>query len=60
MTELKKMKKELYKLKKYRAHLPRLIDCSEVNGDEFFTREDLIEVEKQIEKLQKQINDNSY
>jgi hypothetical protein len=58
MTKLKKLKKELSKLKNYRAHLPRLIDCSEVNGDEFFTREDLIEVEKQIEKLQKQINDN--
>jgi len=58
MTELKKLKKELSKLKNYRAHLPRLIDCSEVNGDLCFTIEDLIEVEKQIEKLQKQINDN--
>ena len=55
MTELKQLKKKLAKLKHYKSNLPRLIDCSSVYGDEYYTKEDLLDAEKQIEELEKQI-----
>ena len=55
MTERKQLKKKLAKLKHYKANLPRLIDCSNVYGDDYYSREDLSDVDKQIKELEKQI-----
>lgn len=56
MTELRKLKKKLSKLKHYRSKLPSWIDCSEVYGDNYFTKEDIIDADNQIEEVEKQIN----
>ena len=56
MTELRKLKKKLSKLKHHKSKLPSLIDCSEVYGDYYFTKEDLIDVDEQIREVEKQIN----
>ena len=48
MTERKQLKNKLSKLKHYKLNLPRLIDCSNVYGDNFYTNEDLKDVVKQI------------
>lgn len=57
MTERKqlKLKKKLAKLKRYKADLPRLIDCSNVCGDGYYSQDDLSDVDKQIEEVEKQI-----
>jgi hypothetical protein len=55
MTERKQLKKKLAKLKHYKANLPRLIDCSNVYGDDFYSKDDLSDVDKQIEEVEKQI-----
>lgn len=55
MTERKQLKKKLAKLKHYKANLPRLIDCSNVYGDDYYSKDDLSDVDKQIEKVEKQI-----
>jgi hypothetical protein len=55
MTERKQLKKRLAKLKRYKANLPRLIDCSNVYGDGYYTERDLEEVEKQIAEQSKLI-----
>ena len=57
MTERKQLKNKLSKLKHYKSNLPRLIDCSNVYGDNFYTNEDLKDVDKQIVELEKQIKE---
>lgn len=47
----KTLKKRLSKLKHFKANLPRLIDCSEIYGDNYYSKDDLLDVEKQIEDL---------
>lgn len=58
MTERKKLKKELSKLMHYKRSLPRLIDCSMVYGDNFFNEQDMVDTEKRIAEIEKQIIDN--
>lgn len=55
MTERKQLKKKLAKLKHYKANLPRLIDCSSVYGDDYYSKDDFSDVDKQIEEVEKQI-----
>ena len=55
MTERKQLKKKLAKLKHYKSNLPRLIDCSNVYGDDYYSKDDLSDVDKQIEEVEKQI-----
>ena len=50
------MKKKLAKLKLYKAYLPRLIDCSNVCGDDYYSEDDLSDVSKHIEEVEKQID----
>ncbi len=57
MAERKTLKRQLSKLKHYQRSLPRLIDCSDVYGDNSFTKEDLKEVAQQIEKKERLINE---
>lgn len=57
MTERKMLKKKLSKLKHFKSNLPRLIDCSDVYGDGFYSKVDLIDVDKQIEGVERQIAD---
>ena len=52
MTERKILKKKLAKLKQFKSSLTRLIDCSNVNGDNFYNSKDLEDVNKQIEELE--------
>ena len=52
MTERKILKKKLAKLKQFKSALPRLIDCSNVNGDNFYNSKDLEDLIKQIEELE--------
>ena len=56
MTERKRLKKHLSKLNYYKKNLPRLIDCSKVYGDNFYTEDDLVMVEKDILRTQEKIN----
>ena len=55
METLKYLKKRLAQLKSYRKTLPRLIDMSCVNGDFFFTQQDLEDAESRIEMIKSQI-----
>jgi hypothetical protein len=55
MTERKQLKKKLSKLKHYKANLPRLLDCSNVYGDDYYTKDDLSDADKQIEEVERQI-----
>ena len=55
MTEVRQLKKKLAKLKRYKAYLPSLIDCSNVYGDGFYSIDDLSDVDKQIEEVENQI-----
>ena len=55
MTERKQLKKKFAKLKQYKANLPRLIDCSNVYGDDYYTNDDLSDVDKQIKEVERQI-----
>jgi chaperonin cofactor prefoldin len=55
MTERKQLKKKLAKLKQYKAELPRLIDNSNVYGDGYYTKDDLSDVNNQINEVEKQI-----
>lgn len=55
MTERRKLKKELSKLKSYRKCLPRLIDCSNVYGDDYFNNEQYVMVDKDIKKIEDKI-----
>lgn len=55
MTERKQLKKKLAKLKHYKANLPRLIDCSNVYGDDYYSENDLSDVNKQIEEVENKI-----
>ena len=57
MTERKQLKKKLAKLKHYKANLLRLIDCSNVYGDDYYSKDDLSDVDKQIEEVEKQISE---
>lgn len=58
MTEHKLLKKELSKLRRYHSILPRLIDCSNVYGDKFYTINDLHRVENEINKLKAKLIQN--
>jgi len=57
MTERKKLKKELSRLKAKKKILPMLIDCSQVYGDNYFNKNyELIldsEIASLIEKIKK-------
>ena len=55
MTELRTLKFKLRKLNYYKSSLPRLIDCSQVYGDYSFTEEDILEVNREIEQVEKGI-----
>ena len=55
MSPRKVIKKQLARLKHYRSALPRLIDCSEVYGDGYYTQKDLDAVNEEIQKLEKEI-----
>lgn len=55
MTKCKQLKKKLSLLKHYKANLPRLIDCSNVYGDNYYSKNDLSDIDKRIEKIEKQI-----
>jgi hypothetical protein len=35
--------------------LPRLIDCSSVYGDDYYSKDDFSDVDKQIQEVEKQI-----
>lgn len=52
------IKKKLAKLKHYKANLPRLIDCSNVYGDDYYSKDDLSDVDKQIEEVENKIAEN--
>ena len=39
MTERKQLKKKLSKLKHFKANLPMLIDCSNVYGDDYYSKD---------------------
>ncbi len=53
----KELKKELDKLKTFRSHLPRLIDCSEVHGDNFYSKSDILTIDLEIETLEFKLKD---
>ncbi len=55
MKKAKQLKKKLAKLKHYKANLPRLIDCSNVYGDDYYTQDDLSDVDNQIKEVERQI-----
>lgn len=57
MSERKLLKKKLRRLKQARSQLPILIDCSEVYGDNYFTTKTLDDINKDIEYLEKQLNE---
>ena len=55
MNERKQLKKKLAKLKHFKANLPSLIDCSNVYGDDYYTQNDLSDVNKQIKEVETRI-----
>lgn len=55
MSEVKELKKKLYRLKRFKLQLPKLIDNSFVNGDNFFTKKDLDAVKEQIKEVKEHI-----
>ena len=55
MTERRKLKKELSLLKYRRSQLPRLIDCSAVYGDSFYTDSYAVTLDSQIALLEQRI-----
>lgn len=55
MTELKELKKELVKMKRFKSALPRLIDCSEVYGDGYYSQQDLSDIEEEIKEVEAKI-----
>ena len=57
MTERKKLKKELSRLKSYRRNLPRLVDCSSVYGDEYYNEDDYKLIDEEIAKVERRIAD---
>lgn len=52
MTLRKELKKRLSLLKRTRQVLPRMIDCSEVYGDNSFTQEDYPLIDKEISEIE--------
>jgi hypothetical protein len=57
MTERRKLKQKLSKLKYALRSLPRLIDCSMVYGDYHYTEQDTENIKKEIELVEQQIKD---
>jgi hypothetical protein len=57
MTERRQLKNKLSKLKHYKSNLPRLINCSNVYGDDYYSKDDLSDVDKQIEEVERQITE---
>lgn len=57
MSERRELKKKLAKWKHYRSNLPRLIDCSQMYGDNTYTQADIKDADKVISGLEKQIAD---
>ena len=57
MNERKMLKNKLSKLKHVKSILPRLIDSSDVYGDGYYSKDDLIDVDKQINEVECQIAD---
>lgn len=55
MTERRKLKSELSKLKHLKSSLPRLIDCSNVYGDGYFTSADIDDCERKILEIEAKI-----
>lgn len=51
------LKKELARAVAYKNALPRLIDCSGVYGDDFFTEADYAKAEERIAEIKQQIAD---
>lgn len=57
MTERRQLKIKLAKLKHYKLNLPRLIDCSNVYGDDYYTKDHLSDINKQIQEVEMQISE---
>lgn len=55
MTERKQLKKQLSKLKYYQRSLPRLIDCSNAYGDNYYNESDTDSIDKQIKEVEYRI-----
>lgn len=55
MTERRRLKRELSKLKSFKKALPRYIDCSQVYGDNYFTPEIIEGVDKEISIIEAKI-----
>lgn len=55
MTERKRLKLEISKLKSIKKSLPRLIDCSEAYGDNYFNDDTLKKVDEEIDKIEEKI-----
>jgi len=52
MTELKRLRKELARVKAYLNALPRLIDCSKVYGDSHYAESDLEHARNEVKRLE--------
>lgn len=55
MTERKKLKRKLSKLKYYRKMLPHYIDLGNVYGDGSFDQSDIEKADKEIKELEQLI-----
>lgn len=55
MTERKRLKKELSKWKHHLRNLPRLIDCSEVYGDDYYRKSDIDYVKAVIVEIENKL-----
>jgi len=57
MNELKQLKKKLKELKCFKKELPRLIDLSEIYGDDYYNENDLFDIDRQIEEIKEKITE---
>lgn len=59
MTERRRIRRELKKqlrqAKSFRSNLPRYIDCSEVYGDNSFTKDDYAKVDAEIARIKSKL-----
>jgi hypothetical protein len=57
MSERKKLKKYLQRLKYERGLMPRLIDCSGVYGDGYYKKECLDKINKEILEVEQKLKE---
>lgn len=55
MTDRKKLKRRIAKLRRIKGIIPELIDHSQYNGDHLYSTADQTRVEAEIRKLEKQL-----